>query len=80
MTEFRHQTARLTLRDWRAEDWPVFWEATNTPAVMRWLSGVQDAAARVAGRRGSRAIGVITVTPSGWLNARMMVRCSAFAG
>ena len=49
MTEFRHETARLTLRDWRAEDWPVFWEATNTPAVMRWLGGVQDAAARAAG-------------------------------
>ena len=37
------------LRDWRAEDWSVFWEATNTPAVMRWLGGVQDAAARAAG-------------------------------
>ncbi|WP_301750983.1 GNAT family N-acetyltransferase [uncultured Erythrobacter sp.] len=49
MTEFRHETARLILRDWRAEDWPVFWEATNTPAVMRWLGGVQDASARAAG-------------------------------
>ncbi len=49
MTEFRHETDRLLLRDWRAEDWPVFWEATNTPAVMRWLGGVQDAAARAAG-------------------------------
>ena len=51
MTEFRHETARLTLRDWRAEDWPVFCEATNTPAVMRWLGGVQDAAARAAGEK-----------------------------
>ena len=49
MTEFRHETARLILRDWRAADWPTFWEATNTPAVMRWLGGVQDAAARAAG-------------------------------
>jgi RimJ/RimL family protein N-acetyltransferase len=49
MTEFRHETERLILRDWRAEDWPVFWEATNTPAVMRWLGGVQDTAARAAG-------------------------------
>lgn len=47
--DFRHETARLILRDWRAEDWPVFWAATNTPAVMRWLGGVQDAAARAAG-------------------------------
>ena len=49
MTAFRHETTRLILRDWRAEDWSVFWEATNTPAVMRWLGGVQDAAARAAG-------------------------------
>ncbi|MEL7708531.1 GNAT family N-acetyltransferase [Citromicrobium bathyomarinum] len=43
MGEFRHQTDRLTLRDWREEDWPLFWEGTNTPAVMRWLGGVCDA-------------------------------------
>jgi RimJ/RimL family protein N-acetyltransferase len=49
MTEFRHETAGLILRDWRAEDWPSFWEATNTPAVMRWLGGVQDDVARAAG-------------------------------
>jgi|TARA_R100000049_G_C1955094_1_gene107930 RimJ/RimL family protein N-acetyltransferase len=41
--EFRHQTDRLVLRDWREEDWPRFWEGTNTPAVMRWLGGVCDA-------------------------------------
>ena len=43
MGEFRHQTDRLILRDWREEDWPRFWEGTNTPAVMRWLGGVCDA-------------------------------------
>lgn len=46
--EFRHDTARLTLRDWRAADWPAFWRVTNTPAVMRWLGGVQDEAGRAA--------------------------------
>ncbi len=40
MADFRQQTDRLILRDWRAEDWPRFWGATNTPAVMRWLGGV----------------------------------------
>lgn len=49
MTEFWHETPRLILRDWRAEDWPTFWEVTNTPAMMRWLGGVQDAAGRAAG-------------------------------
>ncbi|WP_370179015.1 GNAT family N-acetyltransferase [Alteriqipengyuania sp.] len=48
MAEFRHETARLILRDWRQEDWPLFWEATNTPAVMRWLGGVADDAQREA--------------------------------
>ena len=48
MAEFRHETARLILRDWRPDDWPVFWQATNTPAVMRWLGGVADAAGRAA--------------------------------
>jgi RimJ/RimL family protein N-acetyltransferase len=50
MAEFRHETARLILRDWQDEDWPIFWEATNTPAVMRWLGGVADAATRAAAR------------------------------
>lgn len=48
MAEFRHETARLILRDWRAEDWAQFWAATNTPAVMRWLGGVCDDAKRSA--------------------------------
>lgn len=50
MPEFRHDTARLTLRDWRAEDWDTFWEVTNTEPVMRWLGGVADEATRTAAR------------------------------
>ncbi|TCD06708.1 N-acetyltransferase [Erythrobacteraceae bacterium CFH 75059] len=42
MTEFRHETTRLILRDWREEDWPEFFRVTNSPAVMRWLGGVMD--------------------------------------
>jgi RimJ/RimL family protein N-acetyltransferase len=37
MVEFRLETERLILRDWRDEDWPEFFRLTNTPAVMRWL-------------------------------------------
>ena len=47
---FRHETPRLILRDWREEDWPVFWQVTNTPAVMRWLGGVVDDTKRAAVR------------------------------
>lgn len=36
------------MRDWREEDWPEFWEGTNTPAVMRWLGGVCGDAKRQA--------------------------------
>ncbi|MFB0611864.1 GNAT family N-acetyltransferase [Aurantiacibacter poecillastricola] len=55
--DFRHETERLVLRDWRDEDWPEFDRLTNTPAVMRWLGGVADAGtfggarARVEGYR-----------------------------
>lgn len=42
MSDFRLETERLILRDWRAEDWPIFLRHTNTPAVMRWLGGVLD--------------------------------------
>ena len=42
MAEFSHETDRLILRDWRANDWPRFWQLTNTPAVMRWLGGLAD--------------------------------------
>ena len=41
---FHHETERLILRDWREEDWPVFWHHCNTPAVMQWLGGVADEA------------------------------------
>ena len=44
------ETVRLILRDWQDDDWPVFWEVTNTPAVMRWLGGVADADGRSAAR------------------------------
>lgn len=50
MSEFRHETRRLILRDWREEDWPEFWRVTNTPAVMRWLGGVMDEAGRAEAR------------------------------
>lgn len=48
MAEFRHETDRLVLRDWRDDDWPEFWRGTNTPAVMRWLGGVADENGRAA--------------------------------
>lgn len=48
MADFRCETERLVLRDWREDDWEPFWHHTNTPAVMRWLGGVADAEARAA--------------------------------
>lgn len=39
MDDFRHETTRLVLRDWREEDWPEFFRITDTQAVMRWLNG-----------------------------------------
>ncbi|ABC64722.1 GNAT family N-acetyltransferase [Erythrobacter litoralis] len=50
MAEFRHETGRLVLRDWRDADWPEFWEGTNTPAVMRWLGGQLDVSGMAAAR------------------------------
>lgn len=50
MAEFRHETERLILRDWREEDWPRFWELTNTPAVMRWLGDEADDATKTGAR------------------------------
>ena len=50
MADFRHETERLILRDWREEDWAPFWEQTNTPAVMRWLGGICDADQRAGAR------------------------------
>ncbi|MEC7624070.1 MAG: GNAT family N-acetyltransferase [Pseudomonadota bacterium] len=51
MADFRYETDRLILRDWREEDWPLFWEATNTPSVMRWLGGICDGAKRDAAQQ-----------------------------
>lgn len=50
MGDFRHETARLVLRDWREDDWAEFWRVTNTPSVMRWLGGVLDEAGKAASR------------------------------
>ena len=35
------QTARLRLREWAPEDSPAFYAVMNTPAVMRYLGGLQ---------------------------------------
>jgi len=51
MGDFRHETTRLVLRDWREADWGPFFEGTNTPAVMRWLGGVLDEPKRADVRR-----------------------------
>lgn len=51
MVEFSYATKRLVLRDWREDDWPEFWEGTNTPTVMRWLGGVLDEEAKAAGQQ-----------------------------
>jgi RimJ/RimL family protein N-acetyltransferase len=42
MPEFRLETERLILRDWREADWEPFFRHTNTAAVMRWLGGLLD--------------------------------------
>ena len=43
MAEFRLETERLILRDWRGDaDWDEFFRVTNTPAVMQWLGDVLD--------------------------------------
>lgn len=44
MTEIVAETARLYLRTWGDGDGERFYAAMNTPAVMRWLGGVQDRA------------------------------------
>lgn len=44
MTEIVTETERLCLRNWRPGDRAEFLRHLNTPAVMRWLGGVQDQA------------------------------------
>ncbi|SER93235.1 GNAT family N-acetyltransferase [Sphingobium sp. YR768] len=41
MAEFRLETDRLILREWRAGDIDPFMLALDTPDVMRWLGGSQ---------------------------------------
>ncbi|MGX7951228.1 GNAT family N-acetyltransferase [Tsuneonella sp. HG249] len=48
MADFRLETERLVLRDWREGDAERFFAGTDTPAVMRWLGGVMDDAGRQA--------------------------------
>lgn len=51
MAEFRIETERLVLRDWRGDDdWAEFFRGTNTPAVMEWLGGVLDEEGRAKQR------------------------------
>ena len=42
MAEVVAETQRLCLRSWDDEDEARFYEVMNTPAVMRWLGGVQS--------------------------------------
>ena len=51
MGEFRQETERLILRDWREEDWPEFFEHTNTPAVMKHIGPVMDETAMADARQ-----------------------------
>ena len=44
MTDIVATTDRLNLRTWGAGDSDRFYDAMNTPAVMRWLGGAQDRA------------------------------------
>ncbi|MEO5971866.1 MAG: GNAT family N-acetyltransferase [Sphingomicrobium sp.] len=48
MADIVAETERLRLRGWRAGDRAEFVRQLNTPAVMRWLGGVQDEAAYTA--------------------------------
>jgi RimJ/RimL family protein N-acetyltransferase len=49
VVELVAETARLRLRTWAEPDREEFVRHLNTPAVMRWLGGVQDEAAYTAG-------------------------------
>jgi len=50
MADFRLETERLILRDWRVGDLERFAAVTNTPQVMRWLDGPLDQAGLAATR------------------------------
>src|SRR5438270_11618830 len=43
MVEVVAETERLILREWDDSDEAAFYAVMNTPAVMRWLGGVQTA-------------------------------------
>ncbi len=49
--EFRHETDRLVLRDWRESDFAPFFEHTNTPAVMEHIAPVMDDRGKARFRR-----------------------------
>ena len=49
MVEVAVETERLRLRTWTDADKAEFVRVTNTPAVMRWLGGVQSAESMAAG-------------------------------
>ncbi len=49
MVEIAAETERLQLRTWSDADKAEFVRVTNTPAVMRWLGGVQSAESMAAG-------------------------------
>jgi RimJ/RimL family protein N-acetyltransferase len=42
VTEVAAETERLRLRTWDETDLTAFYDVMNTPAVMRWLGGVQS--------------------------------------
>jgi RimJ/RimL family protein N-acetyltransferase len=48
VTEIVAETERLRLRTWKEGDRAEFVRQLNTPAVMRWLGGVQDEATYTA--------------------------------
>lgn len=48
MADIIATTDRLILRDWRPDDRATFLRHLNSPAVMRWLGGVQDDATYAA--------------------------------
>jgi RimJ/RimL family protein N-acetyltransferase len=51
MADFRLETERLVLRDWREDDWATFFRHTNTENVMRWLGGLLDDTAQTKMRK-----------------------------